>query len=438
MKASVIVALSALSGFLFGYDLCVMVVALSMIGEDLDLSLVEKQSVISVVMFAAVLGSLLAGDSCDRFGRKRCILTTSFLFFSGGVVMALAPNVAILLLGRVLVGLAVGASGPCVSMYLSEIAEPHIRGKLVTVNELMLCIGCFSTVLVNQGFVSWTHGWRYMVALTALPALIQLIGVPFLPESPVWLQQNKYIELTSSTNVAGHRTEDPNSFTVLYHAIRSCSADRKRVCIALGLAIGQAFTGAGAVLYYSHNILHGTGIKDPLAAETGIAAVKLVGVALALGVVDRVGRRNLLLVGSIMMVICHVLMAGLFYGSSPDAFDTSKAPQELPEGTRIALIVTLHVFILFWNVSWAPMMWLVSSEVLPDRLRSAGMGLTLALFWLLCAVVNQTILSLFDSIGMSGTFGLYGSTTAGALVFVYLYVPETKGLDLADMDALFR
>lgn len=420
----VICLFSALSGFLFGYDLCVIVVAIEEIVADLYLNTSEKETVVSLVMIGAAIGSVIAGEACDRIGRRASILATSVLFLAGGFIMALAQSLLMLLCGRLIVGLAVGASGPCVSIYLSEIAEPKFRGVLVTVNELLLCVGCFVSVAVSSVFIPLEHGWRYMLGITAVPALIQLLGMPCLPKSPVYRRNADRL----SEDLSKQQPIDAsgNSFSVLWNSIRKCRSYRKRFLISLGIASGQAFTASNAVLYFSRSILDGAGVSDPLTAELGIAAAKLIGVSIALLISDRVGRRTLLLWGSVVMCLCHVSLAVLFLGS----LDTQQ--------TQTPFVIVLHLFIFAWNISWAPMMWLVCSEILPDKLRSAGMGLSLAVYWLCSFVVNQSILSLFESIGKTGSFVLYAGTTFCALVFVHLYVPETKGRSLDEISLLFQ
>lgn len=154
-------ALASISGFLFGYDLCVMVVALSLIGQNLSLTTAYQESIVSSLMIGAVGGSLAAGTLSERLGRKPSIIITSMLFFLGGIMMAFSPSLAYLLLGRFVVGFAVGGSGPCVSVYISEIAQTRQRGMLITLNELLLCVGCLSSILIDSTLVSAQVGQLY-------------------------------------------------------------------------------------------------------------------------------------------------------------------------------------------------------------------------------------------------------------------------------------
>jgi hypothetical protein len=170
-----LVALSAISGFLFGYDLCVMVVALPQIHVAFQLSTSTAESVVSILMVGAVFGSLAGGVLADRIGRKGAIIVTSGFFLAGSLCMTFAPSIHVLLLGRFLAGLAVGSSGPCVSTYVAEIADPDHRGSLVTINEVMVCVGCLVSVAVSVSLQSSVDGWRKMLGVTLVPPLVQLV-----------------------------------------------------------------------------------------------------------------------------------------------------------------------------------------------------------------------------------------------------------------------
>ena len=150
MMQWVVCLFTSISGLLFGYDLCVMVIALSFIGKDLNLSTIQQEALISTPMFGAIPGAIIAGYACDRFGRKRTVSITGGLFFVGGILMAISPTFGFILMGRLLVGLAIGASGPSVSIYISELGPAETRGRLVTINELMVCVGCLTSIVVNN------------------------------------------------------------------------------------------------------------------------------------------------------------------------------------------------------------------------------------------------------------------------------------------------
>ncbi|KAG7382321.1 hypothetical protein PHYPSEUDO_005053 [Phytophthora pseudosyringae] len=378
-----ICGLSALSGFVFGYDLCVMVVALPLIEQDFVLSTTAAQSIVSTLMFGAVIGSIVGGVVADWIGRKPANLITTALFLAGSLFMTFAGSLRTMLVGRFVAGLAVGSSGPCVSTYVAEIAQPKTRGALVTINEVMVCFGCLVSVVVSYSL------------------------------------------------------QDSETFhESFFHAMSELVTDdltRKRVLFCVTIAFCHVLTAANAMLYYSSYILEAlqTGNTHPvssLSKEIWVGIAKLAGVCSAIAVVDRVGRRPLLIIGTSTMLICHFIFAVCFWTLSSTH---SEMVQTLGEWN-------LYTFIFAWNLSWAPLMWVVCSELLPDEFRSIGMGLTFGMFWLGSALVNQTLLSVFHAFGAGNAFLLYTTLTAASLCFVYFKVPETTGLTFEQIAMLFN
>ncbi|KAF4040594.1 Sugar (and other) transporter [Phytophthora infestans] len=443
-----ICGLSALSGFLFGYDLCVMVVALPLIQQDFALSATSAQSIVSTLMLGAVIGSLVGGVVADWVGRKPANLITAALFLSGSLFMTFAGSLQTMLVGRFVAGLAVGSSGPCVSTYVAEIAQPKTRGALVTISEVMVCFGCLVSVVVSSSLQGSKDDWRKMLGMTLFPPIVQLVGMPFLPESPRWLiskyrtkeasavlKRLLYSEEASQEIIRAHL--DIGTFHESFiHAMSELVTDgltRKRVLFCVTIAFCHILTAANAMLYYSSYILDGLQMENAhqvssLSKEIWVGIAKLAGVCSAVAVVDRVGRRHLLIIGTSLMLICHFIFAVCFWTLSSTHSETVQTIGEW----------NLYVFIFAWNLSWAPLMWVVCSEILPDEFRSIGMGLTFGTFWLGSALVNQTLLSVFHAFGTGNAFLLYSALTATSLGFVYFKVPETTGLTFEQIAMLFN
>ncbi|KAL3666609.1 hypothetical protein V7S43_008233 [Phytophthora oleae] len=416
--------------------------------QDFALSTSAAESIVSTLMLGAVIGSLVGGVVADWIGRKPANLITAALFFAGSLFMTFAGSLHTMLVGRFVAGLAVGSSGPCVSTYVAEIAQPKTRGTLVTVNEVMVCFGCLLSVVVSSNLQDTENGWRKMLGMTLFPPIVQLLGMPFLPESPRWLI-SKYRTKEASAVLKRLFYSDEASQKIIqahldfgtfhdnfFHAMIELVTDeltRKRVLFCVTIAFCHILTAANAMLYYSSYILDElqTGNTHPvssLSKEIFVGIAKLAGVCSAVAVVDRVGRRPLLLIGTSMMLTCHFVFAVCFWSLSSTHSETVQTIGEW----------NLYVFIFAWNLSWAPLMWVVCSELLPDEFRSIGMGLTFGMFWLGSALVNQTLLSVFHAFGTGNAFLLYTFLAAASLCFVYFKVPETTGLTFEQIAMLFN
>ncbi|KAF4322972.1 hypothetical protein BBO99_00001072 [Phytophthora kernoviae] len=370
-----------------------MVVALPLIEQDFELSTSSAESVVSTLMLGAVIGSLVGGFVSDWIGRKPANLITAALFLGGSLLMTFAGSLRTMLVGRFIAGLAVGSSGPCVSTYVAEIAPPKTRGALVTINEK----------------------YRTKEASAVLKRLL-------------------YTEDASQKIIQSHL--DTGRFhNGFFHALSELVTDevtRKRVVFCVAIAFCHILTGANAMLYYSSYILRKLHNGDHLlvshlSKEVWVGVAKLAGVCLAVVIVDRVGRRPLLLIGTSLMLSCHFIFALCFWTLNMTHSETVQAIGEL----------NLYAFIFAWNLSWAPLMWVTCSELLPDEFRSIGMGVTFGTFWLGSALVNQTLLSVFHTIGTGNAFLFYTTLTAGSLGFVYFKVPETMGLTFEQIGLLF-
>ena len=464
--------------------------------------------VVSVVLAAAAVGALLGGATADFLGRRRSILLCAGVFCAGAGAMALAPDFAVLLLGRACVGLAIGASGMVVSVYMSEISPPHLRGPLVAVNEFAVCTGCLVALLVSAGLqdTGAADAWRWSLGLSAVPAALQLMGASLLPVSPHWLAVRALhaccdggllsgMALTGPGDGGGGappgcpdtptpRPEDswealpPEVQSALRPALDlllplritprsaeqelagivagflrsqhgneaarqssngSCLAELSRTWkelratlavpggrFALGLAVSAAVTQnlafSNAMLYYARPIFEAGGITSSWLPSVGVGLAKFAGVAIALPLLARLPRRLLLGAGMVTQVAACVAMAAAF----------TALPAE-SSGLQAAVTVGMLVFILAWDCSWAPGMWVVCSELLPTRSRGTGMGLAVAAFWATSAVANQTVLSIAEATSWSAFMVIVAVLTTFATGFVVAVLPETQGKSLEEV-----
>lgn len=440
-KRAAHVAFACLSGFLLGYDLCVIGSILTPVQRTLQLcypcdrgdtddalahcTCAAKQLAVSSVSFGAIAGGVTGGWLADRFGRRLALSLTDGCFVVAAVAMANAwPGWGVFLFfgGRVLAGLALGAAGVISTAYLAELSPPSVRGMLLNLNELGVCFGCLTGYLVPLALGD--ELWRWTVGVAAVPAIAQLVGLlSFLQESPRWLSEQGHSERAAA--VAATLGLDASPLLTPLLDASPCTArvslhtHRRPLLLAAGCALAHAASGANVVLYYSRDILQAAQLPEPLLANVGVGVVKLLGVAVCVASVDYFGRRKLLIVGSAGMILAYVGLAIAFSGAGVAS-----------GGSSSLALVCLLLFVLAWDMSWAGLMMTVAAELLPQPVRGVGLGLTYSLYWALSFTESQTLESAFDALGHTATFGLYAASTSLALVFSVCCVPETHGVSL--------
>eukprot|EP00427_Karlodinium_veneficum_P020277 CAMPEP_0169127826 /NCGR_PEP_ID=MMETSP1015-20121227/36226_1 /TAXON_ID=342587 /ORGANISM="Karlodinium micrum, Strain CCMP2283" /LENGTH=593 /DNA_ID=CAMNT_0009191657 /DNA_START=38 /DNA_END=1816 /DNA_ORIENTATION=- len=411
-----------------------------------------KEFAVSCVTLGAIFGGLAGGFMADRLGRRATLMSTDILFIVSSLVTTLsAPGswTMLFFIGRVLLGVAVGASGPASHVFISELAPPNYRGQVLALSELVLCVGCF-VVFGFSGFLGDSQ-WRIAVQFPILPALLQFFFCAFfLHESPRWLAAcgnsdkarlvGEILGMESLTFESGASStlRDPeyvkrccdtlglepkklslgNAAPPIVRKQRSWFAalvhHRHRVCLALGCALAHNALGANVVMYYSRDVLQLAGMGNTVASQVSLGLAKVLGTCMALALVDRVGRRFLLVVGVAGALAGHFGLAAAFLLGTPQP---------------IAMLawVSLLLFMAAWDMSWASLMSVVVSEVLPDDVRGLGLGASCTLYWFVSFLQAQTLESLFKEITIGGTFAIYFVGSALSLIFVFIYVPETCG-----------
>ncbi|KAJ8006892.1 hypothetical protein DPEC_G00111930 [Dallia pectoralis] len=317
----VLAAFSALGGFLFGYDTGVISGAMLLIKREMNLSALWQEVLISSTVAAAALAALAGGFLNGVFGRRICILIASLTFTVGGVVLSAAPNKEVLLVGRLIVGLGLGIASMTVPVYIAEASPPHLRGQLVTINTLFITGGQFAASIVDGAFSYLRHdGWRYMLGLSVVPALIQFVGFLFLPESPRWLIQKGRTQKARRvlSQIRGNQNIDEEYDSVknsIEEEEKDCGGDgpviwkmlmypptRRALLVGCGLQIFQQLSGINTVTYYGATILQMSGVRDDKLAIwlAGVTAfTNFLFTLLGVWLVERVGRRKLIL-GSII------------------------------------------------------------------------------------------------------------------------------------------
>src|SRR5215203_1399316 len=428
----------ALGGLLFGYDTGVISGAILFINEELGLTPFLEGLVVASILLGAAVGAGSAGPLSDKLGRRNLILIAGVLFAIGALGAPLAPNVGVLVFFRVVLGLAVGAAALTVPLYLSEIAPTQIRGAISSLNQLMITVGILTAYIVNAILASG-GAWRWMLGLAVVPAVILLIGMYFMPETPRWLvsqdrddEAREVLRRDRSEEAVEKEIRDIREVEEQEEGgIRELLASwvRPALVVAIGLAVFQQIIGINTIIYYAPTTLTNVGYGNEAAIYANlIIGVINVGMTLvAIRLIDRVGRKPLLLTGLVGMVLSLTVL-GLSSLLLPQ-------PSNPTDPAAIITLLCLGGFIVSFAATWGPTVWVMLPEVLPLRIRGTAMGVAIFLHWLANFAVSQTFPIFLASWGPGITFLGYAVIGVVAFVFVSALVTETKGRSLEQIEA---
>ena len=433
-------AIAALGGLLFGYDTGVISGAELFLKNDFTLSTVALEIIVSGVLAGAAVGALLGGRMADLFGRRRLLIATAIIFAVGGLGCAAATAPAILVVGRIVVGLGIGLASAAVPVYISEVSPANARGWQVSLFQLAITVGILLAYIVDYAFAA-IQGWRWMFGLAVVPATIFGLGMLFLPESPRWLARRgrhdkaraMLMRIRGTSDVSAELEEIDRSLT---HATeRGQLSDllapsiRPALLVGIGLAVFQQVTGINTVIYYAPLIIQSAGISSAsgaILATAGIGLVNVLMTIVAMWLIDRMGRRPLLLVGIAGMAITLGLLGLAFHVSGKSA------------GLVWLAVISMMVYVGSFAISLGPIFWLLISEIYPLKIRNSAEGLSAAFNWGSNLLVSLTFLTLLQMIGPTRTFWLYGLLAVAAWIFSYFRVPETKGRTLEEIEEFWR
>jgi sugar porter (SP) family MFS transporter len=428
-------AVTALGGLLFGYDTGVVSGALLFLQNDFGhLGAFQKELVTSLLLVGAAVGALGAGRLADRIGRRPTVLITAVVFIVGVLGASLAPVFAFLVAMRFVIGLAVGSASMVVPMYIGEVAPPKYRGALVSFNQLAITGGILVSYLIDY-WLSSSQNWRLMFGLAAIPAVLLFVGMLFQGESPQWLvahdredeARNLLHHLRKPEEVDGE-IDDLRANASRRVSRRELWSPRFRGLVMLGvlMAVFQQVTGINTVIYYAPTLLHNAGLgnSSALLANVGNGAVNVGMTIVAIRLLDRVGRRTLLITGT----------AGMAVGLAVVGFTFLIGGDTLKGAGAVVAIVALLVYTGSFAVGLGPVFWLLISEIYPSNVRAPAMSLATIANWGANFVVTISFLTLLNAITNAGTFFLFAVLTVVALAYFARRVPETKGLPLAEIE----
>jgi sugar porter (SP) family MFS transporter len=441
---------AALGGLLFGWDWVVIGGAKLFFERYFQLNdprLVGWAN--SCALVGCLAGALVAGALSDRWGRKRLLILSALLFAVTSIGNALAPTFAVFIGWRMLGGVAIGLASNLSPMYIAEIAPARLRGKLVSVNQLTIVVGILLAQFINCWLVrgmphgatdefirnSWfgQKGWRWMFGLTAAPSLLFFAGMMFVPESPRWLMKNgkadaarRILSAVGGPRYAEAASREIQSTLTSEETGRVRFSDllapglRKVLVLGVTLAVFQQWCGINVIFNYAEEIFRAAGydISNVLQNIAWTGSVNLVFTFVALGVVDRGGRRPLMLFGSAAL--------GLIYFALAYCYHTGL--------TGLPMLGLVLAAIACYAMSLAPVTWVVISEIFPNRIRGAAMAVAVSALWLACFILTYTFPLLNAKLGPAGTFGLYGTICVAGFVYIRFNLPETKGKTLEQIE----
>ncbi|KAL8103399.1 putative inositol transporter 2 [Apium graveolens] len=527
---------AGIGGFLFGYDTGVISGALLYIRDDfkaVDKKTVLQESIVSMAVAGAIIGAAVGGWLNDRYGRRSAILIADFLFFIGAIIMAAAPSPAILIVGRIFVGLGVGMASMTSPLYISEASPARVRGALVSTNGFLITGGQFLSYLINLAFTQAPGTWRWMLGIAGLPALVQFILMLSLPESPRWLYRKGREEeaeailrkiypakdvdaeiqaLKESVEDEIKETGDLDnvSFWTKMKTLFQTKTVRRGLIAGVGLQVFQQFVGINTVMYYSPTIVQLAGFasnQTALLLSLVTSGLNALGSIVSIYFIDKTGRKKLLVISLIGLIVSLGLLSAVFQqttthspqvskletshfaqytcpdyslssssgtwdcmkclkASSPDCgFCASSSNKLFPGACLISndtvkdlchgdsrlwytrgcpskygwlALVGLALYIIFFSPGMGTVPWIVNSEIYPLRFRGLCGGIAATANWVSNLIVAQSFLTLTQVIGTSWTFLIFGVMSVLALFFVLIYVPETKGLPIEEVEKMLE
>ncbi len=425
--------ISALGGVLFGFDTAVISGTIPSIKNYFHLNEVMLGWAVSSILIGCGLGALLAGKLADAIGRKLALFTCAFLFAATGIGVALAQSLFIFILFRIAGGIAVGGAAMVVPMYIAETVPASFRGKMVALYQLAIVMGILLAYVVNYTLADiGQNGWRWMFASQAIPAVLFFVALFLVPETPRWLiqknQQDKAFYILAKTGGKGYAQAALRSIS---HSFNSESAGnlkdlfqpRYSKVLSMGILIStfQQITGINAILYYAPEIFKKTGVGVAIASMQTIAigVTMLVFTLVAIWLVDKAGRKKLLLAGCIIMAISLLAVAACFHYNFYQYY---------------LVLIFLLFYIAGFSASLGAVTWVILSEIFPNKIRGMALSLATLVLWLADFAASFSFPVLNKQFGTSATLSLFAVFCLIYFVYIKFRVPETKGKTLEELE----
>ena len=452
----VIAAIAATGGLLFGFDTGVISGAIPFFQKDFGIDDSMIEIVTSAGLIGAILGALFCGKITDRLGRKKIILAAAVIFTIGALWSGVAPDVYNLIIARLFLGVAIGVSSFVVPLYIAEIAPAKLRGSLVAMFQLMIATGVLLSYFSDLLFANEQDMtcWRPMFYIGVLPALILLIGMAFMPESPRWLMSRGKTEMSRKIL---SKIEPSDSVEAIIAQINDEINTNKKnssnwksllqpwlrtpLIIAIIIMFFQQFVGINTVIYYSPKIFLMAGFDSTISAiwaSVGVGVVNVLFTILSVFFVDRLGRRRLYFIGMTGITISLLTLSACFFFMN-----------QMGDMGKWMAIVLVFIYVAFFAISIGPLGWLIISEVFPQHVRGLGASIGSLSVWFFNTIVTFTFFKIVQAFSVSGTeilvegessgnpagaFCFYALIAIAGLIWGYFYVPETKGVSLEKIE----
>ena len=424
--------ISALGGYLFGFDFAVISGALPFLRNEFQLSVYWEGFLTGSLALGCIAGCVAAGWIADRFGRRPGLLIAALIFTVSSLGMGFSSTLTIFIIMRFAAGIGVGMASMLSPMYIAEVSPANVRGRNVAINQLTIVLGILITNLVNYTLRdNGEDAWRWMFGLGAIPSSLFFLGVLFLPESPRWLmkagQEQKALKILSKIGNASFvdstSTDIKNSLVgIQKQSFKSVfeKGVRPAVVIGIGLAVFQQFCGINVVFNYTSTIFEsiGANLDRQLLETVSIGVANLVFTLLAMFFVDRIGRKPLMLIGSLALTILYLVLAFLLQ---------TKADPGL-----LSIFVTAAI--AAYAISLAPVTWVLISEIFPNRIRGVATSVAIVSLWTAYFILVFTFPILAQKLGTFGPFYLYAAICLAGFLFIKLKVKETKGQTLEELE----
>ena len=452
-----IVAVATIGGFMFGYDSGVINGTQKGLEAAFDLGRLGIGVNVGAILVGSAIGAFGAGRLADAIGRRNVMMIAAFLFLVSAILAGAAGGSVVFIVARIFGGLGVGAASVISPVYISEVTPASIRGRLSSVQQVMIITGLTGAFVANFALARYAGGstatfwlgfpaWRWMFWLQAIPAAIYLVALLVIPESPRFLvakgrDAEAHVVLTRlfGTAEADRKVgEIRRSLAADHHKpklsdLRDTTTGRIRPILwaGIGLAVFQQFVGINVVFYYGAVLWEAVGFTEDNALQINILSgvLSIAACLFTIATVDRIGRKPLLLVGSAGMAVTLAVVAYAFSTAVTDA----AGAVTLPGHNGMIALVAANLYVIFFNASWGPVMWVMLGEMFPNQIRGSGLAVSGFAQWIANAAISVSFPALAVSPGLSATYFGYAFFAAVSFFFVRAMVNETRGRELEDM-----